>query len=329
MSDVQKFLNQTGVSTLWSQIVTEITTKVSAEKTRAENAEKTLTDNLSDLTTYVGTIPTGYTESNIVAYINKKAQETLDSASGCSSESAASVLAALNTYKAENDPKVTANTNAISAIEKDYLKTADKNELNTGIQDNADEIARINEILVRALDNEEAGLDSIKELATWISTHGTEASNMATAIGNLENLVGSKAVSEQISEAIANENLDQYATNNDLTTLSNKVDTGDKTVSAYVSAAIEALTIGDYAKAADLSDLAIRVKALEDAGYQNASQGDAAINAKISGLDLVNTYEAKGAASSALASAKTYTDTEIAKIQALDEDDIKAAIGKA
>ena len=65
---------------------------------------------------YVGDIPEGYTEETVIAYINKKAEETLNAASGGSSESAASVLAALNTYKAENDPKVTANTNAITAI---------------------------------------------------------------------------------------------------------------------------------------------------------------------------------------------------------------------
>ena len=67
---------------------------------------------LDALDAYVGDIPDGYTEETIVAYINKKAEEVLTSASGGSSESAASVLAALNTYKAENDPKVAANTTA-------------------------------------------------------------------------------------------------------------------------------------------------------------------------------------------------------------------------
>lgn len=68
------------------------------------------------LDAYVGDIPEGYTESNVVAYINKKAQEVLSQATGGSSESAASVKAALEAYVAENDPKVTANTNAIAAI---------------------------------------------------------------------------------------------------------------------------------------------------------------------------------------------------------------------
>ena len=47
---------------------------------------------------------------------------------------------------------------------------------------NADEIARVNDVLVAALDNDKEGLDSIKELATWISEHGKEATGMAEAI---------------------------------------------------------------------------------------------------------------------------------------------------
>lgn len=62
---------------------------------------------------YVGSIPEGYDEqTNVIAYINKKAQEVLDSATGGSSESAASVKQALDAYKASNDPKVAANATA-------------------------------------------------------------------------------------------------------------------------------------------------------------------------------------------------------------------------
>lgn len=90
-------------------------------------------EELEALEAYVGDIPEGYTETNIVAYINKKAEETLNAASGGSSESAASVLAALNTYKSENNAKVQANADAIDAIEADYLKAADKKELEDAV----------------------------------------------------------------------------------------------------------------------------------------------------------------------------------------------------
>ena len=47
---------------------------------------------------------------------------------------------------------------------------------------NADEIARVNSVLVAALENDAEGLDSIKELADWINTHGTAAADMSKAI---------------------------------------------------------------------------------------------------------------------------------------------------
>lgn len=49
---------------------------------------------------------------------------------------------------------------------------------------NADEIARVNGVLVAALENDGEGLDSIKELADWINAHGSEASAMAEAISD-------------------------------------------------------------------------------------------------------------------------------------------------
>lgn len=54
--------------------------------------------------------------NTIVAYVNKKAEETLKAAQGGSSETAASVALALQNYKQENDPKVAANTTAIETI---------------------------------------------------------------------------------------------------------------------------------------------------------------------------------------------------------------------
>lgn len=85
-----------------------------AKKTEVEAAVAGVQDSVDELGAYIGDIPEGYTEETIVGYINKKAEETLNAASGGSSESAASVLAALNTYKTENDAKVNANTEAVA-----------------------------------------------------------------------------------------------------------------------------------------------------------------------------------------------------------------------
>jgi len=77
---------------------------------------------------YVGNIPDNYTETNVISYINKKAEETLAAAQGGSSETAASVKQQLDNYKSENDTKVNANTTAITTI----------NEKLTTIEENAD-----------------------------------------------------------------------------------------------------------------------------------------------------------------------------------------------
>lgn len=88
---------------------------------------------------YVGEIPSNYSEETIVAYINKKAEETLNAASGGSSESAASVLAALNTYKSENDPKVQANTDAITTI-KDGTTIDSFADVEQGLNNKVDKV---------------------------------------------------------------------------------------------------------------------------------------------------------------------------------------------
>jgi hypothetical protein len=311
MADVKKFLDQAGVSVLWSRIAEEIAT----EKARAEAAEsanaaaaKKAQDEVDALKTYVGTIPADYTESNIVAFIQKRAQEVLSQAQGGSSETAASVKAALDAYIALNDPKVTKNTEDIATIMGDYLKAADKTELAGGIKANADEITRIDNALKAAIENDGEGLDSIKELATWIETHGTEAAGYAAAIDALELLVGETAVATQIANAIAAENLAQYAKTADIEATLQKVDT-QGTVTEAINAAITALSIGDYAKAADLTTLAGRVTALETAGYQTGAQVNASIEAAIAALKAENLWDAKGAAATAESNAKAYADS--------------------
>lgn len=328
MADIQKFLDSAGVSTLWGQVAAEITAKVSAEKSRAEAAEQVNADAIAALDSFIGDIPEGYTQSSIVAFIQKRAEEVLTQASGGSSESAASVLAALNTHKSEVNGKFKTVNDAIAAIQADYLKAVDKTALEGSIATNASEIAKVDAALKAAIENNGGGLDSIKELAAWVEEHGEDAAGYAAAITALEGLVGSTAVATQIANAIAAENLTQYAKTADISAKLNKVDT-QGTVTEAINAAIAAIKIGDYAKAADLTALATRVSNIEKAGYQTAAQVSTAIESAISALNLANTYDAKGAAASALTNAKAYTDSEIARrIVPLTTAEINTAIGK-
>lgn len=324
MADLKKFLDQQGVSTLWSKIAEKVAADVAAEAKLRDDAVKAeaaaraqamaaeaarvdlaiedVAGDVADLTAYVGTIPADYTESSIVAFIQKRAAEVLAAAQGGSSETAASVKGALDAYIAENDAAVEKNADDIAAIVADYLKAADKNELAEDIAANAEDIARIDAALKAAVENEGAGLDSIKELATWIEEHGEDAAGYAAAIDALEALVGDETVAAQIAAAIAAENLSQYATDDDLAALAAKVDTGDKTVTAAINAAIDALKIGDYAKAADLTALAARVT-VNEGKIADLEAADIALAARIKAMeDKVPAWDA------AEANAKTYAD---------------------
>lgn len=83
---------------------------------------------LDELDAFVGDIPEGYTEETVIAYINKKAEETLNAASGGSSESAASVLAALNTYKSTTDPRL----EALEAVDHEHANKAELDKIANG-----------------------------------------------------------------------------------------------------------------------------------------------------------------------------------------------------
>ena len=137
--------------------------------------------------------------------------------------------------------------------------------------------------------------DTLKELSDWISTHGTDATAMNTAITKLQGIVA----------GIGGE--------------------GEKaTVVAYVTDAIAALKIGDYAKAADLTALAARVKTLEDSpaagitaekiaawdAKQNAGNyvEQTAYDTKISALEAADSDNAK-----AIAAVKATADAAVPK----------------
>ena len=108
----------------------------------------------------------------------------------------------------------------------------------------------INEFATQITDD--GTINTYKEILNYISTHGSEANDMMAAIDALEALVGDTVVATQIANAIAAENLAQYAKTADIEGTLQKVDT-QGTVTEAINAAINALAIGDYAKAADLT----------------------------------------------------------------------------
>lgn len=307
-TDLKKFLDQAGVSALWSRVAEEVA-KVDS---KASANAATLETQASEISTMKGQI-----EALEAGTYDDKEVRGLISTNATNIQTNADAIALLNNT-ADVTGSVAHTATAIAA-------------------------AKVAEIVANA----DADFDTLKEIADWILNDTTGAADMA----------------------------------NDIKALENKLAGIDTTVVAHVAAAIEAALKVDgtdkYALASDLSALAVRVKAIEDAGYQNASQVGSTIDAKIAALNLATTYEAKGAATAAetrakayadglatnydaagsaaqaladakaytdteaakhetkgaaaqaLADAKAYTDAEVAKVQALTEAEIDAAIEAA
>ena len=227
------------------------------------------------------------------------------------------------------DARVTATNSSLTTV-SGYVETLIGSDTGKSVREvAAAEVAKI------VADADES-FDTLKEIADWILNDTTGAADMA----------------------------------NDIAALEAKMEGIDATVVAKIAAELDAALKVDgankYALASELSSLADRVKAIEDAGYQNAAQVGSAIDAKIAALDLANAYDAKGAAATAevnakayadglntamdtrvkvleaidhnfdvagsaaqaLTDAKAYTDAEVAKIQALTEAEILAAIAE-
>ena len=296
MADVKKFLDQSGVSTLWSRIAEEVA-KVDAKAA----------DNAADILAHGARLDAA--ESKIAAL-----------EAGTYDDTEVRGLIAGNTTEIGKNTAAIAILNSGADVTGSVANTA-----------NAAAAAKVAEIVAGA----NADFDTLKEIADWILNDTTGAADMA----------------------------------NDIKALEDKMVGVDTTVVASIAAAIDAALkvegVDKYALASDLTALATRVKALEDAGFQNAEQVGSAIDAKIAALKLADTYDAKGAAATAetnakahadslntamntrvavleaidhtkfeaagaaataLADAKAYTDTEVAKIQALSEAEILAAI---
>lgn len=301
MADIKKFLNQEGVSHLWTKVTEKIAADVAAEAALARAAEEAnakaaaaAQKTADDLATLVGTIPVGEdgnaVAATVVAYIDKKTD-------GIATDAALSEL-----------------QGKVNTIESDYLKAADKTELNSAIEAeaaraaaaekvNADAIAAVDAALKLAVENNTEGMDSIKELATWINEHGTDAAAYAQAIAALEGktVLGTDAEGEE------------YAT-----------------VKAYVEA-IEA-AVKSYADGV-ANTAETNAKGYADglaSNYDAAGSAAAAETAAKAYADgLAGNYDAAGTAATAEQNAKDYTDAEIAKIQGLSNEDIDAAIAAA
>ena len=270
--------------------------------------------------------------ADIKKFLDKKGVSTLWTRIAEELEAKQTAIDAVKTAAETNKSDITTMKGQIAALEAGTYDDAEVRGLintnKTNIQTNTDAIAVLN--------GEATVAGSIKNTATAIAAEKV-AEIVAGADASYDTL-------KEIADWILSDTTGAAGLANDVSALKGKLEGVDTTVVAAIASAIDAALktegVDKYALATDLTALATRVKALEDAGYQNAAQVGNAIDAKITALKLAETYDTKGAADTALTKAKTYsdsnlqvakgyTDTEIEKIQALTEAEIQAAINEA
>ena len=147
----------------------------------------------------------------------------------------------------------TALSDRITAIENNYLKTADKTALQSEIS--TAKAGAISEAVAAVVgEGTSADFDTLKEIADWILSDTTGAASLVTRISAIE--------SDYLKTA------DKTALQGEIDTLEAFVGTLPEGIVStnvvdYIQEAINGLKIGDYAKASELTALAERVTAIE------------------------------------------------------------------
>lgn len=152
---------------------------------------------LDALSAKVGNVADGQNLADIIKNIQENAYD--DTAI----QNAIQALQAADELKADKTQVATDIATAVKA-EADIARAAEKA--------NADEIARVDAALAAAIENDGEGLDSIKELATWIETHGPEATAMSEAITENANAIAAMDVAYKAADEAIDGRLDLIET---------------------------------------------------------------------------------------------------------------------
>ena len=269
---------------------------------------------------YVGSIPEGYEEqTNVIAYINKKAQEVLDSATGGSSESAASVKQALDAYKASNDPKVAANATAAAEA-----KTAAENAQAAAdaAQNTADSKTTMAEVEAKgyATKTEAQGYANAKDTAIAEAKAAGEAAQ--SDVNALKEKVGTvadgKTVVKMIEEAQAAATYDDTKVKEDIAK--------NATAIAGVKEDVDA-----FLNAADVGDAAVdTLKEIQEYITTHGAAADEmvkniAANKKAIEEEAATARAAEKANATGVSEAKTAAATAQSDVDAIKADYLKAA----
>ena len=224
MADLKKFLDQSGVSTLWTRVAEEVAkvdNKVAGHETRLAAAEGKI--EALEKGTYDDTEVRGLIEDNADAI----AQNVIDIASN----------------KAAID-KLNGSAETVGSVANTATSIA---------------AAKVAEIVANA----NADFDTLKEIADWILNDTTGAADMANDIKALQDqMVGVDTtvvaeIASAIEEALKAEGVEKYALATELSALASRVETLEKAgyqnaeqVGSAIDAKIEALKLDENYDAA-------------------------------------------------------------------------------
>ncbi len=295
-SNINKFLDQSGVSTLWSRVAEEVA-KVDAK----------VTTNTTDISSL------------------KDKVEALEK--GTYDDSAVRELISTNTTNiAANATAIATNTAAITTLNADADTVGSVAHTATSIA-----AAKVAEIVANA----DADFDTLKEIADWILNDTTGAADMANDIAALEaKMAGIDStvvakIAAELETALKVDGADKYALATDLSNLADRVKTLEDAGyqnAAQVGSAIDAkIAALDLANAYDAKGAAATAEANAKA-YADGLAG----NYDAKGAAEAAETNAKAYSDANLATAKAYTDAQITeRVVAMTTAEIDAAIAAA
>lgn len=298
-TDIRKFLDQSGVSTLWTRVAEEVK-KVDDKAAANAAALKAQAGKIQTMEGQIAALEAGtYDDSEVRGLIGT------------------------------NATNIQANADAIALLNN----TADVvgSVAHTA---NAAAAAKVAEIVANA----DADFDTLKEIADWILNDSTGAADMANDIQALQNQMAGidstvvAKIAAEIEAALKVDGANKYALASELSALADRVkvleDAGYQNaeqVGSAIDAKIAAL------KLAEAYDAKGAAAAAESAAKAHADGLNSAMDTRVKALEAIDhtKFETAGAAAQALADAKAYTDAEVAKIEALTTAEIQTAINNA
>lgn len=191
--------------------------------------------------------------------------------------------------------------NRIKAVEDDYLKAADKTEL----QGNIDTLTGVVETLSDGIDPDK--VDGVKDLIAYVETHGPEVTGMKEDIAENAQAIADHAT-EYAAHLLAQEAIDE-AQDAKIEALENKFK-GENSIENMISNAEAAAKAHAETKATEAKDAAIAAAATDATTKANAAQAAAEATAAA---------DATAKADAAEAAAKSHAETKASAAQAAAE----------